>query len=56
MTRGGRNPVALPNGETRSFLVDGDEVIFRAAAHRDGYASIGFGECRGTVTEALALG
>ncbi|HEY1412367.1 MAG TPA: fumarylacetoacetase [Rhodopila sp.] len=56
MTRGGRNPVSLPNGETRSFLVDGDEVIFRATAQRDGYASIGFGECRGTVTEALALG
>ena len=56
MTRGGRNPVALPNGETRTFLQDGDEVIFRGAARRDGYAPIGFGECRGVVTEALALG
>jgi fumarylacetoacetase len=56
MTRGGRTPVSLPNGETRTYLVDGDEVIFRGSAHRDGYASIGFGECRGTVTEALALG
>ena len=27
MTRGGRNPVALPNGETRTYLADGDEVI-----------------------------
>ncbi len=56
MTRGGRNPVSFPNGETRTYLVDGDEVIFRATARRDGFVSIGFGECRGTVTEALALG
>jgi len=55
MTRGGRNPVALAGGETRTYLADGDEVIFRAAARRDGYATIGFGECRGTVTEALPL-
>jgi fumarylacetoacetase len=54
MTRGGRNPVSLPNGETRTYLADGDEVIFRGTAHRDGAVSIGFGECRGTVTEALA--
>ena len=56
MTRGGRKPVTLPNGETRTYLMDGDEVIFRGAAKRDGYATIGFGECRGTVTEALAVG
>jgi fumarylacetoacetase len=55
MTRGGRNPVSLPNGETRTYLADGDEVIFRATARRDGYVSIGFGECRGTVTGALVL-
>jgi fumarylacetoacetase len=55
MTRGGRNPVTLPNGETRTYLIDGDEVIFRGTAYRNGYASIGFGECRGTVTQALQL-
>ena len=49
ITRGGREPVALPNGETRRFLEDGDEVIFRAHCRRDGYASIGFGECRGRI-------
>jgi fumarylacetoacetase len=48
--------VSLPNGETRTYLADGDEVIFRGTASRDGYASIGFGENRGMVTEALALG
>jgi fumarylacetoacetase len=55
MTRGGRNPVTLPNGETRTYLQDGDEVIFRGTASRDGYVSIGLGECRGMVTEALPL-
>ncbi len=55
MTRGGRNAVTLPNGETRTYLADGDEVIFRGYARRDGYVSIGFGECRGRVIEALPL-
>jgi fumarylacetoacetase len=55
MTRGGRNPITLPNGESRTYLQDGDEVIFRATANRNGTVSIGFGECRGTVTEALTL-
>jgi len=55
MTRGGRIALTLPNGETRTYLEDGDEVIFHGRAHRNGYASIGFGECRGMVTEALTL-
>lgn len=49
LSRGGRAPVHLASGETRSFLEDGDEVIFRARAVRDGFAPIGFGECRGMV-------
>jgi fumarylacetoacetase len=49
---GGRQPVTLASGETRRFLEDGDTVIMRAHAHRDGFASIGFGECRGTVVAA----
>jgi fumarylacetoacetase len=39
----------LANGETRSFLEDGDEVIMTARAVRDGYRAIGFGECRGRI-------
>ena len=39
----------LPGGETRRFLEDGDEVILRGRCEREGFASIGFGECRGTV-------
>jgi fumarylacetoacetase len=49
MTTGGRNPFTLPNGETRRYLEDGDEVIFRANCQRPGRVAIGFGECRGRV-------
>ncbi|MGE0222887.1 MAG: fumarylacetoacetase [Acetobacteraceae bacterium] len=53
MTRGGRNPVSLPNGETRRYLEDGDEIIFRARCRRDGHVPIGFGECRGIIAPAV---
>ena len=49
LTQGGKNPLALPGGESRAFLQDGDEVIQRARCTRDGYATIGFGEARGTI-------
>jgi len=52
MTRNGAREIALPNGETRTFLEDGDEVILRAHARRDGFVSIGFGECRAVVLAA----
>ncbi len=42
-------PLYLPTGETRTFLADGDEVIFRASAHRPGLPRIGFGECTGRI-------
>ncbi len=45
----GTEPVQLPNGETRKFLEEGDEVILRGYCERDGLPRIGFGECRGTV-------
>jgi len=51
-SRGGKEPVALPSGETRRFLEDGDEVILRARAARDGFAPIGFGDCRATILPA----
>ncbi|MGZ3233896.1 MAG: fumarylacetoacetase [Croceibacterium sp.] len=46
---GGKRPLTLANGETRSFLEDGDEVIMTAHAAREGFRSIGFGECRGRI-------
>jgi fumarylacetoacetase len=45
----GSRTMTLSSGETRSFLEDGDEAIFRAHCRRDGFVSIGFGECRGRV-------
>ncbi len=52
ITEGGKHPVELASGETRKFLEDGDEIILRARCTREGLASIGFGECRGTVLPA----
>jgi fumarylacetoacetase len=50
----GSKPLSLPNGESRTYLQDGDEVIFRGRAERDGHVDIGFGECRGVVLPAIA--
>lgn len=49
LTRGGRQPIALGNGETRTFLEDGDEVSFRGWCERSGAVRIGFGEVAGVV-------
>ncbi|MEP6942369.1 MAG: fumarylacetoacetase [Betaproteobacteria bacterium] len=46
---GGRQPLRLANGETRSFLEDGDTVTLRAHCERPGFRRIGFGECIGTI-------
>ncbi|MBS0191190.1 MAG: fumarylacetoacetase [Phycisphaerales bacterium] len=45
-----RRPIQLPTGETRTFLADGDTVVFKGICEREGYRTIGFGECRGTIT------
>jgi fumarylacetoacetase len=50
LTEGGRMPIPLASGHTRTFLEDGDEVILRAHARRDGFATIGFGEARAKIT------
>ena len=52
LTQGGRNPLTLADGGTRTFLEDGDTVIFRGWCEREGQVRIGFGECRGTVSPA----
>lgn len=49
LTRRGGEPLRLPDGETRRFLEDGDEVILRGYCEREGHARIGFGECRGMI-------
>jgi len=53
ISAGGRRPVALASGESRRFLEDGDSVIMRAHGRREGFATIGFGECRGTIAPAI---
>ena len=52
LTQGGKNPIALPNGENRTFLEDGDAVVLRGWCEKPDAARIGFGECRGTVLPA----
>ena len=52
LTWRGAEPLRLPTGEERRFLEDGDEVILRGVCEREGFARIGFGECRGEVLPA----
>ena len=52
MTFGGRDAITLANGETRRYLQDDDEVIFRAHCRRPDAVTIGFGECRGKIVAA----
>jgi fumarylacetoacetase len=49
ISQGGKQPVALPSGETRSFLEDGDEITLKAWCEGDDAVRIGFGECVGRV-------
>lgn len=52
LSRGGKQPVTLANGETRSFLQDGDTLWLRGHCERPGLRRIGFGDCSGTVLPA----
>lgn len=52
MSWGGKEPLELPGGATRSFLEDGDTLTLRGAAQGDGYR-IGFGACSGKVLPAV---
>ena len=49
ISRGGKRPLQLPSGETRSFLEDGDEICLTAWCEREGAVRIGLGECVGRV-------
>jgi fumarylacetoacetase len=49
LSQDGQRQIALPSGETRSFLEDGDEVVLRAHCRRPGAVPIGFGECRARI-------
>ena len=49
LSQGGKTPIQLPNGETRTFLLDGDEIVMTAHAEAEGRRRIGFGECRARI-------
>jgi fumarylacetoacetase len=49
LTWRGSHPLVLPNGETRTFLEDGDQVTLRGFCEREGFARIGLGDCVGHV-------
>jgi fumarylacetoacetase len=51
---GGTQPLTLPNGERRTFLEDGDEVIFQGSAESAGHVPIGFGQCRAAIGTGAA--
>ncbi len=55
LSKGGKQPLELPNGERRTFLEDGDTVIFRGRCESRGQASIGLGEVRATVLPARTI-
>lgn len=52
LSQAGQRALALPNGQRRTFLEDGDTVILRGHCQREGFRRIGFGECRGSVLSA----
>lgn len=49
---GGKEPIDIGGGQTRSFIEDGDTLALHGAAHGDGYR-IGFGSCTGTIKPAV---
>ena len=52
LTVGGKQAIVLANGEARTALEDGDEVILRGFCRREGFPEITLGECRGLVLPA----
>jgi fumarylacetoacetase len=55
LTQGGKSPIHLPGGETRTFIEDGDEIVQRGLCEREGAVTIGFGEAAGVVRPAPKL-
>jgi fumarylacetoacetase len=53
LTWNGERPLNLPDGETRSFLEDGDEITLRGWCAERGARRIGFGCARGRIEPAL---
>jgi fumarylacetoacetase len=54
LSQGGSRPLQIGKDEQRTFLEDGDTVIFRGWCERPGAVTIGFGELQGRVLPATA--
>jgi fumarylacetoacetase len=54
LSGGGKSPLTLPGGETRTFLQDGDTLTLKAWGEKPGARRIGLGSCSGTVQRWLA--
>jgi fumarylacetoacetase len=48
ITWSGKNPIEMPDGSTRKFLQDGDTIVIKGFAEKDGMR-VGFGEVRNTL-------
>ena len=51
LTWGGKNPIVLPDGTTRTFLEDGDTIIIKGFAQKDDII-VNFGEVKTTILPA----
>jgi len=49
LSAGGSRPILVGRDESRTFLEDGDSVIFRGWCEKPGMARIGFGDAQGRV-------
>ena len=52
LTSNGEEPITLDNGQTRTYLEDGDTVALSASAGGSSMSRIGFGTCGGTILPA----
>ncbi|MBA6233451.1 MULTISPECIES: fumarylacetoacetase [unclassified Colwellia] len=52
LSNAGADPITLPNGEKRTFLEDGDNVIMKGWCKKDGAARIGFGAVSAVILPA----
>lgn len=48
----GKNPVAMPDGTERKFILDNDSVVIKGHCEKNG-VRIGFGECSSKILPAL---
>lgn len=55
LSHGGKQPLELENGETRTFLEDGDTIILRGFCDSPNAVRLGFGEVAGTVLPAKRI-